>query len=175
MPSSEITEQTAVSEHTGEGARQLSQSCHASVLRLRALINRCSRCPSVGTLTTKLPSYLVDVLRYTVHFLGPGHPCWCVSQNHRLKIPFRVLFFLFHELWRWFVDPVCGDWETSSSDRGISAFIGKSSTAPTPAWLPTQPLRQCLSVEAQRRTQERGGAAFTEQLRSCRCWRRGGT
>lgn len=31
------------------------------------------------------PSYLVDILRYSVHLLGPGHPGWRVGHNHTLK------------------------------------------------------------------------------------------
>lgn len=30
------------------------------------------------------PSYLVDILRYPVHLLGPGHPGWRVGHNHTL-------------------------------------------------------------------------------------------
>lgn len=57
--------------------------------------------------------YLVDILRYSVHLLGPGHPGWRVSPNHPLK-------FLQMRLGLLSLDgaaaspllssPLCGDW-----------------------------------------------------------------
>lgn len=53
-----------------------------------------------------------------------------------------------------------GDRETGSSVRGIPAFIGKSSAAPTPAPHAAS-YSPWLSAGAQRRTHfKRGGAAF---------------
>ncbi len=130
----------------------LSQSYPMSVLCHRPSINRPpvqqvslrgrrTRGQRRGNKLPNSPSYLVDILRYTVHLVGPGHPCWSVSQNHRPRFPLGEAEM---------VCPNCdgrkstaagGDrgsclrWrrETSSSGRGIPAFIGKSSAAPTPA------------------------------------------
>lgn len=62
------------------------------------------------------PSYLVDILRYTVHLVGPGHPCWSVSQNHRLKFPLGEVEM--------------GEKETvSAGNRGLSAVTERDELA----------------------------------------------
>lgn len=149
---------------TTVGQTSVRPSVRASVCLFAK--NRCSRwggtslCGDINHPSVR--AYLVDILRYSVHLLGPGHPGWRVSHNHALKFlrwRFGVRFSgrrrrVASPLMRWM----------SSCARGFPGFIGKSSAAPTPAWLPTQPLRRHLPCEAQRRAHfQRGCAAFTNR------------
>lgn len=90
--------------------------------RFLASVHRRSRCPSSrglgrgqrhGKQKQWSPSYLVDILRYTVHLVGPGHP-WSVRQNHRLDFLWRRCVVFSEEnttaggkrSWRWGISVV---------------------------------------------------------------------
>lgn len=129
----------------------------------------------------KLPnsclSYLVDILRYTVHLVGSGHPCWSVSQNHRLRD-----FLFLDKGWGgfFFSPPNCvmrGKPQLLAENRSSCLPVTERDElvwlrdpcfyrkvlrcALRPHRLPTQPVSPSVRLGAQRRTHSRrGGAAF---------------
>lgn len=85
-------------------------------------------------------SYLVYILRYAVHLVGPGHPCRSVSHNHRL-FPLEWELFPWALVWRCLRerDELVRPWDPCFYRKVLRcAHTGSVS--------------RCLSVGAQRRT-----------------------
>lgn len=142
--------------------QSVNPSVHLSVCSLRPGVAGGVGHPSVGTSTTE-----VSVLpcRHSPLFGAPPRSgtSWLVRQwQPCTQIPSVEVGGSF--LWTVPVSRVSSMRWMSSCARGFPVFIGKSSAAPTPAWLPTQSLRRHLPCEAQRRAHfQRGCAAFTNR------------